>query len=181
MVISPVVAPVGTVVTIWVAELLMTVAGIPLKVTALLDGVVESKLVPVMLIMVPTAPLPGEKVGWGSTVKLVGEVISGPPSVLVIICPVVAAKGTVTTIMVALLLVAGTGSPPLNITKLSAGVVSNPVPYMVSAVPGEAPAAESPVMVCVGEFPHPEITEMKQTSAPKNLNFLGIPTPFLDW
>ena len=85
MVIRPLVAPVGTVVTIWVVELLTTVAGIPLKVTTLFDGVVESKLAPVMVIVVPTVPLTGEKVGWGSTVKLVGDVISGPPSVLVII------------------------------------------------------------------------------------------------
>ena len=63
MVISPFVAPAGTVVTIWVGELLITGAGIPLKVTTLFAGVVESKLVPVMVMKVPTEPLTGEKVG----------------------------------------------------------------------------------------------------------------------
>ena len=51
----PVVAPVGTVAVIVVAVELVTVAWVPLNVTVLFAGVV-SKLVPVIVTTVPTAP-----------------------------------------------------------------------------------------------------------------------------
>ena len=79
--------------------------------------------------------------------KLAGDVISGPPSVLVITTPVAAPVGTVTTIMVAELLVAGTGCAPVKATKLLDGFESKPVPYMVICVPAEAPTGEKLVIV----------------------------------
>ena len=58
--IDPVVAPVGTVVVILVAELAVTNAVVPLNFTILLAGVV-SKFVPVIVTDVPTRPLVGVK------------------------------------------------------------------------------------------------------------------------
>ena len=58
--IDPVVAPVGTVVVILVAELAVTNAVVPLNCTILLAGVV-SKFVPVIVTDVPTRPLVGVK------------------------------------------------------------------------------------------------------------------------
>ena len=79
--------------------------------------------------------------------KLVGDVTSGPPSVLVNITPVVAPEGTVTTIMVGELLVAATGDAPVKATILLDGFESKPVPYMVICVPAEAPTGEKLVIV----------------------------------
>ena len=56
-VIGPVDAPTGTVATISVVELTVNVALVPLKAT----DVGEMKLKPLMMTLVPTAPLPGEK------------------------------------------------------------------------------------------------------------------------
>jgi hypothetical protein len=111
-------------------------------------------------------------------VKLVGDVTSGPPSVLVIITPVVAPVGTVTTIIVAKLLVAATGCAPVKATILLDGLESKPVPYMVICVPAEAPTEEKPVIVLVGVFPHPERIRIKQTSAPIILKYLNMKTSF---
>ena len=69
-VIGPVVAPAGTEVTIWEDVLLITTAATPLNDTALLAAV-GSKLVPVMVTVVPTEPFKGVKlVISGITVKL---------------------------------------------------------------------------------------------------------------
>ncbi len=51
----PVAAPVGTVATMLVALQLVTVAGVPLNVTVLVDCVAP-KFVPVMVMEAPTAP-----------------------------------------------------------------------------------------------------------------------------
>jgi hypothetical protein len=59
-VIGPVVAPAGTVVTIWVDVELVTAAAVPLKLTVLFAGVVL-KFVPVMVTVVPIEPLAGVK------------------------------------------------------------------------------------------------------------------------
>jgi hypothetical protein len=70
-VIFPVVAPVGTEVTIWVAVALVTFVVVPLNFTVLLIAVVL-KLVPVIVTVAPTRPLAGVKlviVGGKITVK----------------------------------------------------------------------------------------------------------------
>lgn len=55
-VIGPVIAPTGTVVTIWVGVEMVSMAGVPLKTTVLSDGVVL-KFVPVMITVEPIGPL----------------------------------------------------------------------------------------------------------------------------
>ena len=58
--IKPVVAPVGTVTVRLVDVLAVTVAGVPLKRTVLLAGMVE-KFVPVITTVLPTKPEEGLK------------------------------------------------------------------------------------------------------------------------
>ena len=75
-VIGPLVAPVGTEVTMLVAVGVPVVAVVPLNFTVLLVAVVL-KFVPVMVTVAPTRPLVGLKeviVGVGMTVKLVALV-----------------------------------------------------------------------------------------------------------
>ena len=77
MVMSPVVAPTGTVVVMEVASEAETTAEVPLNFTV---GPL-SKFVPVMVTVVPTAPLNGVKlviVGVNKTVKLLALVSVTP-------------------------------------------------------------------------------------------------------
>src|SRR5438034_7712854 len=67
---GPVVAPIGTVVVIWVAVTVRTTAARPLNVTVVAPG---SKLVPVIVTNVPTGPLAGSTLvidGPNRTVKV---------------------------------------------------------------------------------------------------------------
>src|SRR3989449_7426708 len=67
---GPVVAPIGTVVVIWVAVTVRTTAARPLNVTVVEPG---SKLVPVIVTNVPTGPLAGSTLvidGPNRTVKV---------------------------------------------------------------------------------------------------------------
>jgi hypothetical protein len=73
-VIGPVVAPEGTLVTIWVDVQLVTTATAPLKATVLLAGVVL-KFVPVMVTVVPADALIRENAA------IVGEAFAGPVDV----------------------------------------------------------------------------------------------------
>ena len=70
-VISPVVAPAGTVVTITVGVQLVTTADVPLKLTALLAGVVL-KFIPFVAVMVTAAPT-GALVGETETLAAIGD------------------------------------------------------------------------------------------------------------
>ncbi len=90
---GPVVAPVGTVAWIDVAVVTVNVAEVPLNVTA----VAPVKFVPLIVTLVPTSPLVGEKVvivGWLTTVKLLA-LVAVPPGVVTVSGPVVAPPGTV--------------------------------------------------------------------------------------
>jgi hypothetical protein len=114
--IVPVDALEGTVTTSWVDVAEFTVAATPLKVTALLAGVVL-KLVPVIVTDVPAAPLVGVKpviVGGGMTVKLL-PLVTLLPLTMTVIAPVVAPLGTFATkcVVVADVIVAVV---PLNLT-----------------------------------------------------------------
>src|SRR5437016_2943895 len=109
----PVVAPVGTVAVICVAELTVKVAFDPLKFTA--EALV--KLAPVITTLAPTPPLVGEKLvmeGGGTTVKLVA-LVAVPPGVVTMIVPVVAPEGTVAVICV-VELTEKVATVPLNFT-----------------------------------------------------------------
>ena len=168
MLIGPLVAPVGTVVTIWLAVLLVTTAAVPLKVTKLLVAV-RSKFVHVMVTVMPTEALAGVKVGGASTVKPVADVALETPSTVMLIGPLVAPVGTVVTIWVGVLPVT-TEAVPLNVTKLLTGPTSKFVPVMYMIVPIVAPTGEKPEMAGEGLFPHPDRNNRKQTSARRPLN-----------
>ncbi len=132
-VITPVVAPVGTVVMMVVSEALVMVAAVPLNLTVLFARVV-SKPVPVMATVVPAEPVVGEKLAMvGITVKSDVDVTVSLFSVTVI-GPDVAPEGTVTTsvVLVALLIDAVV---PLNLTVMSDTVVLKPAPVMVTVSP----------------------------------------------
>ena len=92
---SPLVAPVGTVAAMAVAEVTEKVALTPLKVTA----VASVKFVPLIVTMVMTGgPLVGRKLvivgGLAVTVKLV-LLVAVPAGVVTLMGPVVAPLGTV--------------------------------------------------------------------------------------
>ena len=90
---GPVVAPVGTVAWIVVAEVTVKLALTPLNVTV----VAPVKLVPLIVTLVPTGPLVGVKlviVGGLITVKLLA-LVAVPPAVVTLTGPVVAPVGTV--------------------------------------------------------------------------------------
>jgi hypothetical protein len=73
-VICPVVAPAGTVVTITVGVQLVTIANVPLNLTALLAGVVL-KFIPFVAVMVTGAPT-GALVGETETLAAIGDAIA---------------------------------------------------------------------------------------------------------
>jgi hypothetical protein len=92
--IVPLVAPGGTVVVMPVDVLAETTATVPLNLTVLLAGV-GSKLVPVIVTIVPTIPPPGEKfVITGTTIKF-EELVPVSPDTVTATGPVVAPTGTV--------------------------------------------------------------------------------------
>src|ERR1700681_2799553 len=99
----PVVAPIGTGVTMLVALQLVGDAAVPLKVTVLLPWLVP-KLVPVVVITAPTAPEVGLKLvmigAEGFTVKFT-PLLANPPTVTTML-PVVAPIGTGATMLGAL-------------------------------------------------------------------------------
>jgi hypothetical protein len=115
--ILPVVAPVGTVAVIWVAESTWkVVAFVVLKVTV----VAPVKPVPVILTDVPIGPNVGvnDVIAGPGTVKLV-RLDPVPPGVVTRIGPVEAPLGTGTVIWVALLTVNPGAVTPLNVTKVA--------------------------------------------------------------
>ena len=150
----PVVATVGTEVTILVAVgVPVIVAVVPLNFTMLFAAVVL-KLVPVMVTEAPTAPLVGLKevmVGVVAvvTVKLVVLVAVTPPTVTVM-APVAAPVGTVVFILIAVGVPVIVAAIPLkNLTVLLVAVVLKFVPVMVTAVPTLPFAGVKLVMVGV--------------------------------
>src|SRR5438445_8225287 len=113
----PVVAPAGTGTTMLVADQLVGVAVVPLNFTVLVPCVAP-KLVPVIVIEAPTAPLVGASdvmLGVGNTVNPT-PLLATPPTVTTTL-PVVAPAGTGTTMLVADQLV-GVPTMPLKVTVL---------------------------------------------------------------
>jgi hypothetical protein len=95
-VIFPVVALAGTVAVILTSVLTVNEAAVPLNFT----DVVPVRFVPLIVTLVPTAPLAGVKlviVGVKFTVKLVA-LVAVPAEVVTPIGPVVAPEGTVALI-----------------------------------------------------------------------------------
>jgi len=147
----PEVAPAGTVTVSWVAVAAVTVANMPLNLTVLSAAVVL-KLVPVMVIVVPTPPVAGVKLVMvgavaelAFTVKSVEEVV-GFPSTITVILPVVAPVGTVTVSSVAVAAVT-VAAVPLNCTVLLPAVVLKLVPLIITVVPTAPLVGEKLVIV----------------------------------
>jgi hypothetical protein len=113
----PVVAAAGTVAVIWVSETTVYVAAVPLKATA----VAPVRLVPVIVTVLPGAPLGGAKFviagAGGRTVKLV-PLVAVPPGVVTLIEPLAAPAGTVAVICVAESTVY-VAAAPLNATAVA--------------------------------------------------------------
>jgi hypothetical protein len=130
----PVVAPLGTDVTILVALQLVAVAVVPLNFTVPLPCV-DPKFVPVTVTAAPTAPVVIDKLvmlGAGTTVKL--EPLLFTPLAKTTTFPVVAPVGTVTAMLVALQVL--TVAPvPLNFTVPLPCVDPKFVPVTVTAAP----------------------------------------------
>jgi hypothetical protein len=145
-VIGPVVAPVGTVAVICVAELVTgATAAIPLNFT----DVTVTKPVPVMTTLVPTGPLVGVNdvmlVAAAPTVKLVA-LVAVPPESTTVIGPVVAPVGTIAVMDVAELVTGETAATPLNLTDVTP---TKPVPVMATLVPTGPLVGVNDVMLVV--------------------------------
>jgi len=129
----PVAAPAGTGTTILVADQLVGVAVVPLKVTVL-EPFVAPKFEPAMVTAVPTGPLVGERlvIAGGTVTVNVGALLARPPTVTTTL-PVAAPAGTGTTMLVADQLV-GVAVVPLNVTVLEPFVAPKFEPAIVTAV-----------------------------------------------
>ena len=142
----PVVAPLGTVALMEVAEVRVTaVAATPLNVTE----VALPRLVPVSVTTVPTTPEVGVKlviVGGPITVKLLA-LVAVPPSVVTVTLPVVAPAGIVAVICVAETTVKATPATPLNATALA---FVRFVPVRVTTAPTIPEVGASAVTVGAG-------------------------------
>jgi hypothetical protein len=146
--IVPVVAPLGTATTNFVAVAEEGVAAVtPLNLTVLFAAVVL-KFVPLIVTDVPIGPLVGVKLVMvgGDTVKLVPLVPVSVPTVTVIF-PVVAPLGTVTTSFVVVAELGVAVAIPLNLTVLLAAVALKFVPLIVTDVPTGPLVGEKLLMV----------------------------------
>src|SRR5437773_292193 len=127
--IGPLEAPAGTVAVIAVAEPTVKLALVPLNSTAL----APLKLVPLMVTLVPTGPLPGvgRVTGGGLITVKLAALLAVPPGVVTLIGPLVAPAGTVAVIAVAELTVK-LALVPLNSTALAPVKL---VPLIVTLAP----------------------------------------------
>jgi hypothetical protein len=94
--IGPVVLPDGTIAVIWVGVFTTKEADLPLNAIE----EIPLKLAPVIMTVVPAAPLIGEKrvmEGVGVTAKTSADVAI-PPAVVILILPLVAPVGTMAVI-----------------------------------------------------------------------------------
>src|SRR6185369_13088406 len=145
----PVVAPAGTGTTMLVADQVVGVAVVPLKVIVLVPFVAP-KLVPVTVTDAPTAALVGFRfvtVAVGRTVKLT-PLLATPPTVTTTL-PVVAPAGTGTTMLVADHVV-GVAVVPLKVMVLVPLVAPKLVPVTVTDAPTAALVGFTPVIAGVG-------------------------------
>jgi hypothetical protein len=138
--IGPVVAPVGTVAVICVAEFTVKVADVWLNLTA----VAPVKFVPVITTDVPTAPLVGaneltvgQAVAGGATSKAPPGTVTGSPAPSeTTMGPSVAPLGT-TAVIWMVESVVNVDAVPLNVTEVTP---AKPVPVIVTSHPTGPPA-----------------------------------------
>jgi hypothetical protein len=146
--IFPVVAPVGTAVTMIVALQLVTVAVVPLNLTVLVPCVAP-KFVPVTVTEAPTAPIFGDRLvieGVVTTVKVAPLLFT--PLANTTTFPVVAPDGTVAEMLVALQLVT-VAVVPLKLTVLVPCVGPKLVPVIVTGAPTVPEVGDTLVMLGV--------------------------------
>jgi hypothetical protein len=129
-----------------VLEFTVNVALVPLNLTADADV----KLTPVSPTLVPTTPLPGEKLVIEGpvepvTVKLV-ELVAMPPAAMTAMVPDVAPDGTVAVILIEET-TEKVAAVPLNVTLAT---LVNPVPLIVTLVPTAPLVGEKLVSVGAG-------------------------------
>jgi hypothetical protein len=130
--ILPVVAPLGTVAVMDVADAMPNEQVVPFSLTA----VAPVKFVPVIVTFVPTGPLAGVKdviVGAGVVTVNDAELVAVPPGAVMLIVPVVAPAGTAAVMEVADAIANVVAAVPLNLT---ADVPDRFVPVIVTTVPG---------------------------------------------
>src|SRR5215472_4589427 len=131
----PVSAPFGTGTLMVVALQPVGVAVIPLNVTVLLPWLAP-KFAPVMVTGAPIVPLVGlteVMLGVGTTVKVNPLLVI--PFTVTTTLPVVAPAGTMTTMLVALQLLAVPADVPLKVTALVPCVFPKFVPVIVTEAP----------------------------------------------
>jgi len=140
--IGPPVAPVGTVQVIWLYEVTMKTAGVPLKVTA----VAPVKALPVIVTVVPVLPELGLKAETVGITPNVAGLDPLPAGVATLMVPVSAPEGTVavmveseTTVNAAAVLLKATAAAPVNA-----------LPLMVTEDPTAADGGDTPVMLGAG-------------------------------
>ena len=121
----PVVAPVGTVAVIFVAELTVNAAVTPWNRTVEVVKPLPLKFVPVITTEVPIGPMVGVKeviVGWGACVTLKFLALVAVPSAFrTLIGPSVPLVGTVAVIVVSFTTVKVPALWPSNSTSVTTG------------------------------------------------------------
>jgi hypothetical protein len=127
--IGPVVAFAGTAAVICVLLLTMNVAASPLNLTA----VAPVKVAPVIVTLVPGAPLDGENESTVGATEKFAALVALPAGVVTPILPVVAPAGTVAVILMAEFTV-NTADVPLTVTAVApvkfAPLTTTPVPTL---------------------------------------------------
>src|SRR6266480_1578688 len=153
--IGPLVAPAGTVAVIAVAEPTVKLALVPLNSTA----VAPLKLVPLIVTLVPTGPLPGVKlviVGGLMTVKL-AALLAVPSEVVTLIGPLETPAGTVAviavaepTVKLALVPLNSTAVAPLKLVPLIVTLVpTGPLPGVKLVIVGGLITVKLPALLAV--------------------------------
>jgi len=146
----PVVAPVGTGITIDVALQVPPGAKVPLKETVLVP-LVDPKLVPVIVTDVPTTPEVGERlVMFGGATTVNDLPLLPTPLSATTTLPVPAPAGTVATIDVGLQLVIDVATVVLNFTVLVPCVAPKFEPAIVTEAPIAPVVGVRLVMLGVG-------------------------------
>jgi hypothetical protein len=134
----PVVAPLGTGTAMLLAVQLVGVAAVPLNRT-LLVPCVDPKLLPAMVTVAPTDPVPGDTdvmlgAAGGAVVTVNATPLLATPPTVTTTFPLVAPLGTGTTMLVADQFV-GAAFVVLNVTVLVPCVAPKLAPLIVTAVP----------------------------------------------
>jgi len=143
----PVVALAGTGTTMLVADQVVGMPVVPLKVTVLVP-LVAPKLVPAIVTTVPTAPLAGVRLvmlGADPPVTVNGMPLLAKPPTVTVTAPLVARLGTEATMRVAVQLEV-VATVPLKRTVLP-DIVPKFAPLIVTAVPTLPDAGDRLVML----------------------------------